>query len=229
MTKSKKLTDERKLQLATFLVYAAIALLVAPLLLYMFKFGILISSDHARWAEFGDAMSGIYAPILGVLTLLVLVRQMVMQNTLTNHQQAQDFIATNRVELDFLLLRLEKYLGVMVGGIPVTFALRKYLRVDSVKELHDAMRYETTMLIETECSNLFITWGSIYSILVGLKHNDESIYNLAFQTAKSKLSSTVGYETCCLLDNYHFVLSEGRGNAIYEFSDILSEANLAAR
>ena len=47
-------------------------IMLMPIAVYIWRFGIIISNQHLRWAEMGSAMSGIYAPILSLLTLVVL-------------------------------------------------------------------------------------------------------------------------------------------------------------
>lgn len=67
-----------------FLLFGMVAF-TAPLLIYLFTFGFFLSSDHQRWAEFGSAMSGIYAPIVAVTTLAVLLAQVGLQKQINDH------------------------------------------------------------------------------------------------------------------------------------------------
>lgn len=63
--------------------------LIAPLIFYIWTFGGRLSSEHSRWGEFGSAMSGIYTPILTLLTISILVFQARLQ------KQMHDYIQSN--------------------------------------------------------------------------------------------------------------------------------------
>jgi thiamine phosphate synthase YjbQ (UPF0047 family) len=68
----------------TFFVFGVILLI--PILFYWYQFGIGIWSAHDDWAKMGGALGGIYAPILSVLTLYVIYRQMRLQAVIHRDQ-----------------------------------------------------------------------------------------------------------------------------------------------
>jgi|TARA_R110001599_G_scaffold345720_1_gene570374 hypothetical protein len=69
--------------------------MLIPVFLYISQFGNQLSSDHEKWAEMGSFFSGIYAPVLSLLTLTVLVIQRISQQS--NDQFHIDMIKINEV------------------------------------------------------------------------------------------------------------------------------------
>jgi hypothetical protein len=80
---------------------ALTAILAAPIVIYINKFGFKISNDHTRWAEMGSAMSGIYGPILAWLAFGVLILQVRMQSESNKHMLDQAYVQNAREDVDF--------------------------------------------------------------------------------------------------------------------------------
>lgn len=103
----KKFWGTAKVVFGRFLLTA---ILIAPIAVYVSKFGFTISSDHGRWSEMGSAMSGIYGSILAWLAFGVLILQARMQNESNKHMSDQSYVQNAREDVDFYLGRLEEIL-----------------------------------------------------------------------------------------------------------------------
>ena len=75
------------LQVSMRLVLAVV--IAALIAVYIATFGFQITNDHVQWGEIASAMSGIYTPILSVLTLTVLIIQVRLQNKSTIYNSDQ--------------------------------------------------------------------------------------------------------------------------------------------
>ena len=82
---------------------AIAAVLLAPIAMYVWTFGPTITDNHARWSEMGSAMSGIYAPILAILTLLLLSIRVGLQGRMNEHTFDQSYVQDARADLHFYL------------------------------------------------------------------------------------------------------------------------------
>ena len=102
------------LQVAMRLVLAIV--ISAPIAVYIATFGFHITSDHARWGEMGSAMSGIYTPILSILTLAVLIIQVRLLNQSTIHESDQSYIQETRSDVEFYLAQIDIELEKIVQG-----------------------------------------------------------------------------------------------------------------
>lgn len=201
------------------LVAILAAIFVTPPIVYILKFGMTITANHSRWAEFGSAMSGIYAPLLGALTLVVLGFQVSLQRTLTHHQQAQDFITTNNEALDSHLKKLAETLNR--GAYKSTNAdILKDMMADNKGDMEE-LAGEATHFAK-EFPNIFVGWAAISSILWILKMHPHSMYQHAHSTSKLKIQSYFDHELCVALDSFHSLLSNGGSNIKYEFNEKLN-------
>jgi hypothetical protein len=80
--------------------------LLAPIIFYIHMFGLSISNNHSRWSEMGSAMSGLYTPILALLTLSVLVIQVRMQTEMNKLAFDQQYITEARDDIQYYLFQL---------------------------------------------------------------------------------------------------------------------------
>ncbi len=64
-------------------------ILVAPILFYIYQFGFGVWSKHSDWASMGSALGGLYTPILTLLTLAVLVKQLQIQAQSRDYEQRE--------------------------------------------------------------------------------------------------------------------------------------------
>ncbi len=63
--------------------------LTMPILFYIYRFGFGIWDEHSDWALMGSALGGLYTPILALLTLAVLVKQLQIQSQSRNYEQRE--------------------------------------------------------------------------------------------------------------------------------------------
>jgi len=72
-------------------------LLLTPTILYFvfFNWG---WTTHSKWAEMGTFFSGMYAPIIGILTASLLLIQLIIMNRQTNIQSQQTEIQKTQLE-----------------------------------------------------------------------------------------------------------------------------------
>lgn len=89
-------------------IFVWVIVLLIPLILYSYIFGTGLSTKSQEWANFGSAMSGIYAPILSIFTLVLLVLQLRMQAKLNTHEYDQAYIGQGRADIEFYLNQLQK-------------------------------------------------------------------------------------------------------------------------
>ncbi|WP_316674999.1 hypothetical protein [uncultured Tolumonas sp.] len=93
-----------------------ILILLLPILLYSFKFGFGIWGNHSEWAEMGNAIGGIYSPILAFFTLLVLAYQTSFQAKADEYNYDITYIQDNKREFDSYIDKLELALEKPVDG-----------------------------------------------------------------------------------------------------------------
>ncbi|HDY7983513.1 hypothetical protein EA004_19670 [Vibrio anguillarum] len=74
-----------------FKVLLALCFLVlaTPILFYIYQFGFGLWSEHSDWASMGSALGGLYTPILALLTLAVLVKQLQIQAQSRDYEQRE--------------------------------------------------------------------------------------------------------------------------------------------
>ena len=195
-----------------------LALLFAPIGVYIYIFGINISDDHARWAEMGSAMSGIYGPILTVLTLTVLVVQVKMQADSHKHILDQTQLQMAHGDLTFYLCRLELQLKEpMSNGISLNSFLQEWFMFAEKEALLQPTLYALADEFRLKHPTIQATWRTILAIYAGLQVVKEGPYELHYSTGKSKAVALLSYGTCAALDNYIWCESRGMHHGPYCF------------
>lgn len=211
-----RMRREYRQRLGTVILYI---LLIAPILIYTHEFGWAITANHTRWSEMGSAMSGIYSPIFSFLALLVLIAQTKSQNQINEHQYDQSFILEARGDIHYYLDQLDRALEVEIKP-NVTFS--DILRASFIPAAGQALESEDRKTLARELNRAhprpFATWQAIYTVLAGLKAVKRYPYEHNFSAAKQKVIMLASYENCVALDNYSWVVTEGRFPMDYEFS-----------
>jgi hypothetical protein len=213
--------------LKALVAFLAATALVFPLVVYVATFGASLSASHARWAEFGSAMSGIYSPIVAIATLLVLLMQVRLQRQVNDHQYDQTHIQQARADIEFFLVRLEEYLSQKPhAASTVRDALHERFQPPSVAELNSPELRVVAEGLDTLAPRVLAVWGALYSILAGLKTNNQHPYIFHHTTTLQKIVVMLSFETCVSLDHFSYSHNHGRISFEYEFSPLLSKASV---
>lgn len=211
------------------LIWILLGVYVMPVAIYVMTFGWQLSIDHQRWAEFGSAMSGIYAPIVAVTTLAVLLVQIGLQKQINDHSYNQSHFAQARADIEFYAVQLaEKLNQVALPGMPVRSVLHSNFQPRTAVELDDAALRVVAANVDAAVPGLLGMWSGIYPILTGLAAIDEATYRMTLTASIQKLIALLSFETCVALDNFYRVRTEGRLSVAYRFSPLLREAKSAA-
>lgn len=197
-----------------------IVVLLSPIILYVWVFGVAVSSDHTRWAEFGSAIGGIYSPMIAVFTLLVLMRQVSLQQQLTTHEFDQGYLQQARQDVEFYCSQLAMALNAdALPGKSLRALLQENFRFLSASELkrEDVQAHATR--IHQAMPAAFDLWTAIYPILMGLKAGKGTMYVMTFGSSRQKLIALLSFPVCVALDNYCRAVSRGELHAELIFSE----------
>ena len=212
----------KTLKVAILLLFVA-AILLAPIIVYIATFGFHITSDHERWGEMGSAMSGIYTPILSILTLAVLIIQVRLQNQSTTHDSDQSYIQEARSDVEFYLAQIDVELEKMVqgGNRNVRKFLSEGFAFADIEALKSTKLVEVAKALNREFPRLSAIWSAYCSRLEGLGSQQHYPYKHNFVAAQEKAIAMVSFETCVALDNFNWCFSEGRLSCSHYFSSVL--------
>lgn len=209
----------------TALGIGILLLYVAPLAVYVYMFGTKLTNSHARWAEFGSAMSGIYAPIVAISTLVVLFTQVRLQRQINEHQYVQSHIQQARVDLEFYCVQLVGALNqTLLPSQSVRQVLHKNFQPSKLADLDDGNLRTLAGNIHANAPSALALWFAVYPILAGLIAGKSTPFEMALHSSVAKLIAMLSFETCVALDNYHRTRTEGRISTPYRFSPLLSES-----
>lgn len=216
---SRPVSDQslrRKVMVAAIFI---VALLVAPICVYVYKFGWNISDNHGRWGEMGSAMSGIYTPILSLLTLWVLAAQVRLQSDMNKHAFDQAYVQEARSDVQYYLSRLVQELAVEFdNGSEISGELIDVFAYTPVQELRSQQYAETAQVLNRRFPRIMSIWSAYYSRLEGLRTNAHPPYEHNFIAAKEMAIVLLSYEGCAALDNFIWCVSKGRLKYEYQFS-----------
>lgn len=201
---------------------------MAPVAFYVYTFGLHITSNHSRWGEMGSALSGIYTPILSLLTLVVLLAQVRLQERMNEHTFDQSYVQDARSDVQYYLSELAREVsrefddGSEVGAMLVsTFVYA------SVEELASEWFLQVGKALNWRHHHLLSIWSAYYSILAGLKTSKYPPYTNSFEIAKQKAIMMLSYEVCAAFDQYMWCLSERRLSFVFEFAQHLQGAAIS--
>ena len=187
------------------------AILLVPVAVYIYTFGFTVTSDHGRWSEMGSAMAGIYTPILAVLTLLVLLAQVGLQEKMNRHTFDQAFVQDARSDVHFYLDQIAQELArIYEDGHPIGPTLIEVFAYPAKPQLLVAPVADIAKALNKRQPGLLASWSAFYSVLAGLGAHDWHPYKNAHLAAKQKAIAILSYAGCAALDNYTFSASEGR-------------------
>jgi len=194
-------------------------MLLLPISLYIYQFGISISTEHSRWSEFGSILSGIYSPLIALVALLILAIQLLIQRAMSKHQHDQAFITSAREDINFYIGKLEAYLAKEKDGTSIKEYIDTHFRFLYPVELANQEVIEHIQSFNKEHQYIFDIWLAIYPILKGLETSESYPYEHNFEAAKLRVSSCLSFGTCVAIDNIYYVISKNTANGKYYYTD----------
>ena len=211
----------RKTSIAVLFIIGAIA---APVVTYLWVFGAKLSTDHSRWAEFGSAIGGIYSPLVALLTLVVLLRQVALQQQMNIHESDQAYLQQARSDIEFYSKQMVEVMNsIALPGKTLRAVLHESFQSVKAAELDSQQLKQLAANIHALVPPSFDIWAAVYPTLMGLKAGKTSMYNMTLGSSTQKLIALLSFETCVTLDNFHRARSEGRTNVEYVFSPLLAK------
>lgn len=132
----------------TFIIFGIILLI--PLAIYTYQFGLGIWPTHDGWAKMGSALGGIYAPILSVLTLYMIYRQLRLQAVIHVDQMDWQRLQTSRQHGLYLCEKLKELIKSPLSQNNFMHTLQQtgvYEALSKDKYLELVGRDETSMLL----------------------------------------------------------------------------------
>ena len=201
-----------------FIIVVVLALLFSPVVLYVNTFGGDLSQDHSRWAEFGSAIGGIYAPILGFTTLVVLIRQLFLQKQMND----QYYLQQAREDIEFYASQLSNILDEsLVGDVPLRAVLHGKFMFCSPEELCSIDMKNIAVDIHRLMPQALDIWSAIYPVFMGLSAVDDSKFKMTLASSKQKLVALLSFEIYLALDSLHFCRTGGTSGFTYVFNQKL--------
>lgn len=208
---------------AAIRVALAATILLLPVVVYVWQFGWSLSNNHARWAEFGSAMAGIYTPILALATLGILVMQVQLQGRMHKHEIDQAFIQQARSDIEFYAVRLATLLNERATQVDTLgeFICAEF-QLSAAAQLDDERLRVLARDINRQFPQLLALEQAVQAILAGLSATTAGQFQAAYMASIQKLIAMLGFGACVALEHYERTFSEGRGVQSYHFSPCLT-------
>ncbi len=198
-------------------------ILSLPVAIHVNVFGIHVSNNLDVWAKTGDAMAGIYGPILSVLAFVILFYQYKLQQRTNKHTADQAYLNNARQDIEFYLTRLASVLDEpLTADKTVRAILHEHFMTVTVEDLASADKKHTARLLEGDVPQLQAMWSAFYSVMAGLSAAHEGEYMLQHVSGNQKAIAMVSFPTCVALEHYLYCRTEGRVRYTYEYSPVLS-------
>lgn len=195
------------------------AVLAAPVVAYVATFGFCISGSHARWGEMGSAMSGLYTPILSLLTLGVLVGQARSQVRMNTHHFDQTYIQEARADIEYYLTQLDLELSkTLPDGTSLHCFVNSVFAYARLEDLRSEDVRQSAKNLNRQFPRIFSVWSALCSIFAGLDSQKRYPYESNFVAAKQKAVAIISFETCVALDQYVWCTSEENLKFPFQFS-----------
>jgi hypothetical protein len=209
-------------------IWILAAIYAAPIATYAVNFGLTFSSDHTRWAEFGSAMAGIYAPIVAWTTLTVLLFQVSLQKQFNDHEYSQAHISQARADIEFYASQLsEKLDSKAIQDHTFRSVLHSNFQPLSADDLDSDSLRTLAANIDSSMPGIKDMWFGVYQVLTGLAAGNTKTFEMTLNSSLQKLIAILSFETCVALDNLHRARVQGRIKLIYRFSPILEPKRMA--
>ncbi|MFH0267245.1 hypothetical protein [Vibrio rumoiensis] len=132
-----------------------ILVLITPIILYVYQFGIGLWSEQNDWANLGSYLSGFYSPLLTFGTLIILYKQLVFQKKSQETERDIQFCRETYELAVNVLDRIKLIENNLSEKITDYSGLLSYLRS---KENPDELDRSTEKLVRS-IHDVFITWA----------------------------------------------------------------------
>lgn len=176
----------------------------SPIIIYILNFGFHLTQDHQRWAEFGTFIAGIYAPVLSLITLIVLVFQYRMQNRMNEYQVEQTTI--NRLLNDNTQFLESPCRSLASAPFNRTNTAEEFLNEKffflAPEDLTTQDSYKTALKLYLTDPKLSECWMAINSNLKTFDMIEGRNYRTAFVSEQLRVQATLSHGTCASLDNF---------------------------
>lgn len=179
---------------------------ILPIVIYLTKFGIDLSNNQDIWGQFGSYISGIYAPILAILTLVILYKQYRFQKLAWEQSYAQ----AKANDLNYYLELLQKnLLTELSNGTTIKYTLEHDFLNISVNSLSNEKLKLIASQLYSENENFISCWHLLNTYIVGFKCYKKTTFEHFYTDSKLKLVSVIGYKCCVALDNFSYISNNG--------------------
>lgn len=149
------------------LIFFSLLLFVPPIL-FTWQFGLGVFPKLEQWAHLGSFFSGVYTPLIGFLTLIVLFIQLRILNEQTkiqDKQAARDIdiarIEESKSEFEYHILRISSYLQEHNQLADDLIRNKEHIKLIVLKG-HTKL-YASYMILVTNLAGLRLEKGSNYS------------------------------------------------------------------
>lgn len=218
---------------------------VFPIIIYI---GFMNKLPLAQTAEdmsfFGGYLSGVYTPLVGLLTLAVLYFQVTSQNRTAQKQieiaskqnkivSLQNDIALFSREIEFVDYYIEilkenlnydvnPFVNMMRSTFIYYLKLHlQFLRDDQSLPAYTWSRfkdndYDFYLLMHRENYKVLTIWESIREVLERIKNSESNYIKYNFNNVQNRISGNLGYEECMLLDRFYMSMKNS-SKVYYEF------------
>jgi hypothetical protein len=202
--------------------WVALLALLVPVAVYIAVFGMQVSRDHQRWAEFGSFLSGVYGPLVALATLAVLAMQVRLQRQMNEHEVDRAHIEQSRADIEFYLLRLTDSLQVkLLTGNTVREVLHHQFQPSAIAELDSQHLQALAKQVDLQVPHVLALLHGIFPVLAGMANRGDHVYRVNLNSALQKMIAMLGFEICVALENFHHCRTEGRVPVPYHFSPLL--------
>ena len=184
--------------------WVALIILITPIGFYTYNFTdnfeLGLWDNHSQWSEMGGYLSGIYAPILGVFTLVVICNQLKLQRQSTE-LQLQSMLSSKQ---EVMIKSAEKLAEELSKECINDYRIIDYLILQSYNRNLEFSDPESLTLFHYNHSILYSLWSYIFSDLEGLKAGSKSckIHNLYYTTTKARILVTLPIQWIKALEDY---------------------------
>jgi hypothetical protein len=209
-------------------------MILLPIALYTYQFGIGLWADHTKWAEFGGFFGGVLGPIVTITSVALLYIQ------LQAHQKQQQY-SLDTLKLQKLESDISYFLNLIKPELAREISTMNNQTLNEILSSHAAefcsvhTHYQgdaDPQLIINEFAHrsfdyllcfesLFASWHAINSHLHSIKKLDIALDMDNYQSQKARVFTTLDSYICSHLDTISMTINQ---NYIPHFRSSFQEA-----